>query len=190
MDTDGDAILVKDGKPFELSLTVLNRSDILERIAIAIKSQLMKVGIRVNLEYIDDSELYGAPFQAIVTTIAAGVDDPEDTRRSWHSQSGDENLAAYKNKFVDDLMDLGMKEGDPGKRKIVYYKIHEMIHDDCPAIFLASAFEYIGSNYRFRNDKIPSITRFLATMKDWQIVGREEEDTVYEHQEKIRVTAD
>jgi hypothetical protein len=65
-----------------------------------------------------------------------------------------------------------------------------MIHDDCPAIFLASASEYIGSNYRFRNDKIPSMMNFLTSMKDWQIVEEEREEAAYEHEEKIRIIAD
>lgn len=189
VDTDGDAILDKNGEPFEISLTVPNISDTLQRIAIAIKAQLMRIGVRVNLEYIDDSELYGSSFQAIITMISTG-EDPEYARGSWHSKSGGSNLASYKNSFVDDLMDMGREEGDPEKRKVIYHKIHEMIHDDCPAIFLASAFEYIGSNYRFRNDKIPSMMNFLTSMKDWQIVEEEREETVYEHQEKIRVIAD
>ena len=185
-DTDGD-ILDKDGKPLEISLTVPNKSDILERIAVVVKAQLMRIGIRVNLRRIDDSELYRTPFQALLTTIVVG-DDPEDTRRQWHSQSG-ENLASYKNRFVDDLMDLGMEEGDQEKRKITYHKIHEMIHDDCPAIFLASAHEYIGSNYRFRNDRIPSMIHFLTSMKDWQIAGNEKEEGIHEHDERVSLPA-
>jgi len=189
VDTDGDDILDRNGEPFEISLTVPSISDTLQRIAIAIKAQLVKIGIRVNLEQMDDSELYGAPFQAIVTMIS-NVSDPEYARRSWHSESGGSNLASYKNTFVDDLMDMGRAERVPEKREVIYRKIHEMIHDDCPAIFLASAFEYIGSNYRFRNDKIPSTMNFFTTLKDWQIVEPEKEETVYEHQEKLSIIAD
>ena len=181
LDTDEDGVLERDEVPFEISLKVPNISDTLGRIAIAIEAQLMKIGIRVELEYVDDSELYGAPFQAIVTMITAG-DDPEYTRRSWHSKSGDANLASYNNSFVDNLMDMGSQEGNMEKRKIIYHKIHEIIHDDCPAIFLASAFDYIGSNYRFRNENFPSMLHFLASMKDWQIVASEGEDSAYERQ--------
>ncbi len=188
VDTDGDDILDKDGRPFEISLTVPNISDVLGRIAVAIKAQLVKVGIRVNLRRIDDSELYRAPFQAMVTTILAG-DEPESARGSWHSKSG-ENLASYQNDFVDTLMDLGRQEQDQEKRKITYHKIHEMIHDDCPAIFLASAYEYIGSNYRFRNDKIPSMVHLLTTMKDWQIVGSERAENVHERNKIVSLSAD
>ena len=189
VDTDGDDILDRDGEPFEISLTVPNISDMLERIAKAIRTQLMKVGIRVKLEYVDDSELYETPFQAAIFMLTT-ADDPEDKCRPWHSKSGNTNLTSYENSFVDDLMDTGRQERDLEKRKGIYHKIHEMIHDDCPAIFLATAFEYIGSNYRFRNDRFSSMLHFLTTMKDWQIVNEEEESVVPERRERVGLSAD
>jgi len=187
--TDEDGILIKNGQPFELSLIAPNISDTLERIAVAVKAQLAKVGIRVKLIHtLDDSELFGTPFQTIITMIAVGA-DPEYTRRSWHSKSGKTNLASYENKFVDHMMDLGRQEREPEKRKVIYHRIHEMIHDDCPAIFLSSAFEYIGSNYRFRNGRFSSMIHFLTTTKDWQIISEEAKNSVQEHQEEIKVVA-
>ena len=189
VDTDGDDILDKDGEPFEITLTVPNISDMLERIAKTIGTQLVKVGIKVKLEYVDDSELYETPFQAALFMLPAG-DDPEYTCRLWHSKSENTNLASYENKFVDDLADMGKQERDLEKRQVIYHKIHEIIHDDCPAIFLATAFEYIGSNYRFRNDRFSSMLYFLTTMKDWQIVDEEEESVVPERRERIGLSAD
>jgi peptide/nickel transport system substrate-binding protein len=166
---DVNGVLTRDGKSFEVSIGVLNASDILERIASHIKAQLAGVGIQVNLFRMDDSELYETPFQAIVAMIASGT-DPEYARRTWHSGSGHANLASYRNSFVDDLMDLGRQTAELEKRKAIYHKIHEIIHDDCPAIFLASAYEYIGSRYQFR-DRFTSIMHFLSTVRDWQIAG-------------------
>lgn len=187
-DNDGDGVLDKDGEKFEITLTVPNISDILERIAVAIKKQLAEIGIQVKLALIDDSKLYETPFQALMTMIAAGS-DPEYARRSWYSKSWDTNLASYENRFVDDLMDLGRQTADPEKRKTIYHKIHEMIHDDCPAVFLASAFEYIGSNYRFRNEGFSSITHFLTTTKDWQLVSREIDQKASTEQEQLKIVA-
>ena len=187
-DKDGDGVLEKDGKPFEVSLQVMNISDVLGRVALAIKAQLMKAGIMVNLINTDGSMLHEKRFQAIMTMIIAGA-DPDYACRSWHSKSGNANLASYNNRFVDSLIELGRQTADLEKRKAIYHKIHEMIHDDSPAIFLASGFEYIGSNYRFRNDGFSSIMHFLTTMKDWQIVDREKGGIAYEHQEEVRVAA-
>ena len=183
-DSDGDGVLDRDGEPFEFSLTVPNISDGLERIAVAIRAQLMKVGIRVKLVYADDSRLYKTPFQAIVVMDIAGA-DPDCAYRFWHSKSGDVNMASYENRFVDDLLELGRRTTDLEKRKAIYHKIHRMIHDDYPAIFLASACEFIGSNYRFTNARFSSIMHFLTTVKDWQIVRGEKEVTVPEYQRKV-----
>jgi ABC-type transport system substrate-binding protein len=154
---------------------VPNRSDILERIAVALRIQFMKVGIRVKLTYMDGSKPDKAKFQAFLSMIAPGA-DPEYARRSWHSEGGDTNIGSYKNPFVDNLMDRGRQELDLESRKEIYYKVHEMIHDDCPAVFLSSAFEYIGSKYQFRNDEFPSVTYFLSSIRNWQIANKEKEE--------------
>ncbi len=187
VDTDGDGVLDKDGEPFEFLLTVPNISDSLERIAVAVRAQLMKVGIKVKLVYIDDSKLYRTPFEMILTKIAAGA-DPDCAYRFWHSEGGDANLASYENRFVDDLLELGRRTTDLERRKAVYHRIHEIIHDDCPAIFLASGCEFIGSNYRFRDARFSSLVHFLTTVKDWQIVEGEREDTIHKRHEKVKLS--
>ncbi len=186
---NSDNVLIKDGKALEITINISNNLDILERIAKAIGSQLMQMGIKV---LVDDSprdpESKDKTFQTILAAISVGA-EPDNTRRSWHSTDSDANLASYSNRFVDDLMDLGRAESDIEKRRAVYYKIHELIHDDCPAIFLASAFEYIGSNYRFRNDELHSMMHFLLSMKDWQIVDKSKQEDVRRQPEKLVVFA-
>ena len=184
-DTDGDGVLDRDGELFELSLTVPNISDSLERIAVAIRAQLMKAGIRVKLVYVDDLELYRTPFQAMLSKIEAGA-DPDYAYGSWHSQSGDTNLASYGNSSVDDLLKQGRQTADLEKRKAIYRKVHKIIHDDCPAIFLASGCEFIGSNYIFRSARFSSTLHFLTSAKDWRIVGMEGEDALSKYQRKVK----
>jgi peptide/nickel transport system substrate-binding protein len=187
VDTDGDGVLDRDGKPFEASVTVPNISDSLERIAVAIRAQLMKVGIKVKLVYIDDSKLYKTPFQLVLARIAAGA-DPDYACQAWqHFGSGDRSLSSYRNRFVDELLELGRRTVDIEKRKAIYHKVHEMIHDDYPAIFLASGFEFIGSSYRFRDARFSSTLHFLTTMRDWQIVAEEGECVAREREQKAGV---
>ena len=179
-DNDADGVLDKDGEPFEISLAVPDISDSLERIAVAVKAQLMKVGIVAKLVYTDDLKLRDTSFQAILCRIIAGA-DPDYAYRLWHSEAGNANSASYKNRFVDDLLEQGRRTADLEKRKAIYYKIHEIIHDDYPAVFLASGCEFIGSNYRFRDARFSSTLHFLTTTKDWQIVSGEREDIIHRH---------
>ncbi|MFC1718387.1 ABC transporter substrate-binding protein [Candidatus Poribacteria bacterium] len=185
-DSDGDGLLDKDGEPFEFSLAMPNISDSIERIAVAIRAQLMKVGVKAKLIYADASELYSTPSQATLAMIITSA-DPDHAYRFWHSKNGDANLASYENKFVDDLLELGRQTSELGKRKSIYHRVHKIIHDDCPALFLASGREFIGSNYRFRDARFPSMPYFLTTMKDWQIVDEEKEGAGYERQQKTGV---
>jgi len=183
-DTDGDGVLDRDGELFEISLAVPNISDSLERIAVAIRAQLVKVGIKVKLVYIDDSELYSTQFQAVLVRIASGA-DPDGAYKVWHSMGGNVNMASYENRAVDDLLELGRRTTDLEERKAIYHKIHKIIHDDYPAIFLASGCEYIGSNYHFKDARFSSTLYFLTTMKDWQIVGMEGSDAVSERRRGV-----
>jgi peptide/nickel transport system substrate-binding protein len=183
-DTDGDGILDKDGVPLEITLTVPDISDSLERIAVAIRAQLMKIGIKVKLVYVDDPGLYTIPFQMVLARIATSV-DPDYAYIFWHSEGGDANLASYRNRFVDELLEQGRQTTDQEKRKAIYHKVHEMIHDDYPAIFLASGYEFIGSNYRFRDARFSSTFHFLTTIKDWQIVSEEREDKLHKRERKV-----
>lgn len=183
-DTNGDGILDKDGKLFEFEVTVPDISDSLERIAVTMRAQLMKIGIRVKLVYLNDSNTYGIPFQAILGRISAGV-DPDSIYDFWHSQAGETNRASYENRFVDELLEQGRRETDMEKRREIYHKIHKIIHDDCPAVFFASGYEFIGSNYRFKNSRFSSIMHFLSTVKDWQIIGGEREGMIQRRRQRV-----
>ena len=122
----------------------------------------------------------------ILSMIITGT-DPDYACRSWHSKGGDANLASYENRFVDDLLEQGRRTIDQEKRKVIYHRIHRIIRDDCPAIFLASGREFIGSNYRFRDVRFSSMVHFLTTIKDWQIVAGEREDIVHRHERKATI---
>ncbi len=170
-DTDKDGMLDRDGEPFEISIAVPTPSDSLERFAVAIRAQLMKVGINAKLIYVDVSELSEVTSEAMLCLVSAGA-DPDTAHILWHSRSND-NLASYENELVDKLLEQGRQIADIEKRRVLYHRIHEMIHDDYPAIFLASGREFIGSNYSFRDVEFSSMPHFLSTMKDWQIAETE-----------------
>jgi len=183
-DVNRDGILERDGKPLEFEVIIPDISDSLERIAVTMRAQLMKIGVRMKLVYLNDSNISGIPFQAILSKFSVG-NDPDNIYDRWHSQAGETNPTSYKNRSVDELLGQGRRTADLGKRKEIYHKIHEIIHDDCPAVFFASGYEFIGSNYRFRNSRFSSMVHFLSTIKDWQIVGREKENMIQKHRQRV-----
>ena len=168
-----DGPIEKDGKPFEMTVMVPSAHDVLERIAVGIKAQLAKSGIRTKLVMGGASETKNG-FQAILARAIVGT-DPDYTYSFWHSQGGGGVLASYSNPSVDSLLEQGRRISDMEQRKNIYRRIHEIIHDDYPAIFLVSGSEFIGSNYDFSDAKFSSTLHFFTTMKDWQIIGNNRE---------------
>ena len=172
-DTEKDGVLDRDSEPFEISIAVPNPSDGLGRIAVAIRAQLMKAGINAKLDYVDVSELSEVTSEATLCMVSAGP-DPDSAYDLWHSGSS-ANVASYENGIVDDLLEQGRQATDIEQRRTIYHRVHRIIHDDYPAIFLASGCRFIGSNYRISDAEFSSIPHFLSTMKDWQIAGTEED---------------
>ena len=180
-DTDKDGWLTKNGRIFEIELIVPNISDSLERVVMGLKAQLSKIGVRIKVIYIKDSKIKDLKFQAVLARIPTGI-DPDDIHRTWYSKSH-YNFTAYANKSVDDLLEQGRSVIEFEKRQDIYNKIHKMIHDDYPAIFLATGFEFIGSSFRLRNAKFFSTLQFLTTMKDWQLIKAEKKVKIKEERE-------
>lgn len=180
-----DGWLTKDGKIFEIELIVPNISDSLERVVMGLKAQLSKIGVKIKVVYINDSKITGLKFQAILARSATGI-DPDSVCRKWHSSSN-YNITSYSNKTVDNLLDQGRHIIESEKRREIYNKIHKMIHDDYPAIFLATGFEFIGSSYRIRNTGFFSTSQFLSTLKDWQIIKAEKVDSAREERREAGV---
>ncbi|MDP2942248.1 MAG: peptide-binding protein, partial [Candidatus Omnitrophota bacterium] len=57
----------------------------------------------------------------------------------WHSskqREGEFNFVGYQNSEVDSLLEEGRREFDQQKRREIYNKIHRLIFDDHPCIFL------------------------------------------------------
>ncbi len=148
----------------------------------------MKIGIKMRIEYSDEPEIIEKPFQALLAKISTGA-DPDYESWLWHSGKINSNLASYKNSTVDELLELGRRTGELEKREEIYHEAHEIIHNDYPAIFLASACEFIGSNYRFNNAEFPSTLYFLTGMKDWQIINGERRDTVRKSRRAANTTS-
>jgi peptide/nickel transport system substrate-binding protein len=57
----------------------------------------------------------------------------------WHSsktKKGEYNFIGYKNTEVDRLLVAGRRTFDVEKRKIIYYRIHQILADEQPYAFL------------------------------------------------------
>jgi len=135
VDTDGDGVVDREGKPLVLELLVPTDNPKLKRIAPLIQSMLAQVGIKVELRefkgtYIGDRidewnfelALYHHSFHE-----PAGI-----LPYVWHSELGN---TTYSNPEVDKLLEEDMnKPHTPEQRVEIYTKIQEHLLHDLPGI--------------------------------------------------------
>lgn len=156
-DSNGDGVLEKDGKNLEFQLIYPSSESDRKDIAIAAKTDLAAIGIKV--EPVGKSwdeitqELYRSNF-----IVAAGGSpfDPDDSNYNlWSSKSIGEgwwNPASYNNPEVDKLLEDGRTTFDKEKRKVIYQKLQTILADDQPVAFI------VFGNYVYAlNDKITGV---------------------------------
>jgi len=78
----------------------------------------------------------------------------DDGFQLWHSSSianGGSNAVGFRNAESDKLLETGRMEFDAEKRKQIYWKWQEIIHDEQPYTFLLIPKEPMVYQKRFQN---------------------------------------
>lgn len=137
-----EGILEKNGKRFSFTVLVNQGNEARLKTAQIIKEQLKKIGIEMNIkvlewqamlhEFIDKKR-----FEAVIMGWTLSRDP--DIYDIWHSsktKEGEFNFISYKNEEVDRLLIQGRQTFDIEKRKKIYHRIHEILADEQPYLFL------------------------------------------------------
>lgn len=141
-DTDGDGWLEKDGKIFQFTVMTNQGNDPRRMAAEIIQRRLKEIGVKVEIrilewatfltEFIDKRK-----FEAVV--LGWNLSRDPDNYDIWHSskqKQGEFNFIGYENNEVDRLLEEGRREFGQEKRREIYNKIHRLIFEDHPYIFL------------------------------------------------------
>ena len=155
VDMDGDGIREKiiDGKMVKFSFTLLvaNMPEVIP-ISLLLEQSLREVGIQCRtapLEWtVMIDNMQKKKFQATLCGWGAGA-DPYTLRNVWGTGEARNNIG-YSNPEVDRLFDEGELEFDREKRLAIYQKIHELIFNDYPCLWLYSRNAYYGFNKDIR----------------------------------------
>jgi peptide/nickel transport system substrate-binding protein len=141
-DTNGDGILEKDGTPFKFTILIAQGHEDRKKSAEIIQQELKKVGIDIRIDilewqtYLHEYVLKGN-FEA--TILGWNLSRDPDLYDIWYSKkTGPEqfNFIKYSNPEVDRLLIEGRQTFDMGKRKAIYYQIHQILSDDAACVFL------------------------------------------------------
>ena len=177
-DRDKDGYLEKNGKIFEFTILVNQGNDERKRVAEIIQKRLKDVGIKANIwvlewavflnKFVDKKN-----FEALILGWGLGLDpDNYDIFHSSKTKLGEFNFISYRNPEVDRLLLEGRREFDQKKRAEIYNKIHEIIYDDQPYLFLYVPDALVAVHKRFRGiEKAP--IGIMHNFIDWHVPTRE-----------------
>jgi len=141
-DTDGNGILEKDGREFEFTLITNQGNKLRQLTAEIVQRHLQQIGIKMNIRIIEWSAfihdfINKKNFEVVILGWSLGRDP--DQYSIWHSEQtkeGQYNFVTYKNPEADSLIDRGRHTFDQRERERIYKKLHRVIFDDIPYIFL------------------------------------------------------
>ncbi len=137
-----EGILEKDGKIFEFTIVTNQGNEARKHAAEIIQRRLEKIGMKVKIKVVEWSAFINEfvnkrNFEAILMGWSLSLDP--DIYDIWHSsktKQGEFNFVGYSNKEVDSLLEKGRREFDQEKRKEIYHRVHELIYNDQPYLFL------------------------------------------------------
>lgn len=159
MDTDGDGILDKNGKPF--SFTIITNQGNKQRAMSAeiIQRNLKEVGIEVKIHIIEWAAFINEfidkrNFEAVI--LGWSLDPDPDQYDIWHSSKTkfkEFNFVSYKNPEVDELLNKARHTFDPEERRKYYFRFQEILAEEQPYTFLYVAESLPVIHSRFKGIK-------------------------------------
>lgn len=141
-DSDGDGWLDKEEQVFEFTIITNQGNEQRKQAGEIIQRRLADVGIKVKLKIVEWSAFISEfidkrRFEAVLLGWMLSQDP--DYFDIWHSSKtgeGEFNFLGYNNPEVDKLLGQGRRVFAEEERKKIYHKIHKILYEEQPCIFL------------------------------------------------------
>lgn len=139
---DPSGIRVKNGQPFEFTVLTNQGNNQRRQVAEILAEGFRKIGVRMEIRILEWSTFLNEfidkrKFQAVILGWSLGLDP--DQYDIWHSsRTGPKefNFVGYRNPEVDRLLEEGRRTFSQEERARIYKRIHSLIAEDQPYIFL------------------------------------------------------
>ncbi len=142
----------REGRRFEFDLLVSAGSEIGRQIDEMLAAELAMVGVAARVRAMEWAafveRIDAGEFEAASLAWSAADPNP-DPYYYWHSsQCAPKGLndGCYASADADRLMEETRREADAGRRAALLHRLHRMLRDDAPAIFVVNA----SQKYAFR----------------------------------------
>ncbi|HEX7151810.1 MAG TPA: ABC transporter substrate-binding protein [Thermoanaerobaculia bacterium] len=137
LDTNGDGVLDKNGKPFEFDLILTSGSSTGAQFAQLYQAGMRSVGVKANIVTMEGTaaiqRILAGNFQAAY--LGWDLDPDPDPYTLYHSSQfppRGQNFVFYKNPEADRLLETARLELDFDERVKQYHRFHEVVADDQP----------------------------------------------------------
>lgn len=157
-DHDGDGIRDKDGVPFKFEFLGSSSSTFTMQLLPILKDEFRKVGIEMTERLLEFTVFVSSNLDHKYDAAASAWLSPleSDPFQIFHSSSianRGSNWVSFRDAESDRLLEEGRLEFDPEKRKQIYWRWQEIIHDEQPYTFLFYPEESAAYQKRFQDVK-------------------------------------
>jgi peptide/nickel transport system substrate-binding protein len=170
---DGSGIRTKQGRKLEFNLLVPSSSTNRKRLAVLLQAQLKRMGIRVDIEQMDNSAFMARQqartFDALLAGSHMGA-SPDGTRLAWTSAGVGKdgtNYGSYENPIFDAQLETALLSDAEHARK-KFTLAYTTINADAPAVWLYEPRTVIGLHKRIRTGWMRP-DAWWADLADWHI---------------------
>jgi len=177
LDSNGDGVLDKDGKPFKVELVIMSGSQHTMQFAQMAQAEMKKVGVDLELTTVDPAiavqRILAGNYQAAY--LGWDLDNDPDPFNILHSSQfppRGQNFVYYSNPEVDRLIETSRKELDRSKRRDMYWRIHEIVADDQPYTWTIQVSSKWGVSRRVRGVELSrgyGLVRWYPGVLAWWI---------------------
>lgn len=169
-----NGIFQKDGK--DLAFTMLVNQGNEQRILTAtlIQTQLAEIGVHANIRTVEWAAFIRefvnkGLFDAVI--LGWTITQDPDIFQIWHSShahDGGLNFIHYKNQEVDKLLEEARATPDQEKRKILYARLQEILHNEQPYCFLFVPYALPVVQKRFQGIE-PALAGIMYNFEKWYV---------------------
>jgi len=153
-DTDGDGILDKDGKPFEIEMWISTGEPEAQKVAQIIQDQLAKIGIKIKIRIVEESVFTDlvSKGQHQMYLLRYGLMDAQILFYMFHSTKGVKRMYFYKPELDEALEKMGTTV-DPKERQKYIEEAEKILIDGAPMVPLYARKAFIA----YKNDIVEGI---------------------------------
>ncbi|MBI2342584.1 MAG: hypothetical protein HYU98_07640, partial [Deltaproteobacteria bacterium] len=161
IDHDNDGVLDKGGFPFNFTFSMIGGDAATSRIATMIREDLLKAGIVMEIRQFEWAtflnQISKRDFDAV--WLAWAFNPTSDPYEIWHSsqiESGS-NFVGFKKEEMDRLLVEGQSEFDEAKRKEIYSRAQQILHEEEPYTAMYAPASLVAIDKRFENVKVHTL---------------------------------